>query len=439
MPESGSLIIIISFVLLAFSAFFSSSEAAFLSVQRTRLSHMVSTGVPGAKRVEEMIDKPERLLSTILLGNNVVNVAFASIMTFFFVALFGEGKEGTGVLVATAVGTGVLLIVGEIVPKTIAVHHPERVAFLYARPLKGVEYLLLPIVAILDWTTQRLNILLGGGTTRESITEGELRTLIDIGEAEGTFEPSEAEMLENVFRFGDRQVREVMTPRTEIVSLGRGATLRQFLSLYADNSHTRFPVYRDDEDNVIGIISSKDILKVMSTRGIGQDDSVTDVIRDALFVPETKPISQLFDEMRNSGNQMAMIVDEYGDLSGLVTLKRLVEEVVGPVGEEGQGPEEEYEAIDENTFEIEGGMSIEEINEELGISLPDGDYETVAGFVFDVLGHIPTEGEQFEYGNLKLEVLEMSRMKIDLVRLVKTEALESESIDETDSGKARRD
>ena len=436
MPEGGSLTIIISVALLVFSAFFSSSEAAFLSVQRTRLSHMVNTGVPGAKRVEDMIDKPERLLSTILLGNNLVNVAFASIMTLIFVGLF-EG--GTGVLVATAVGTGVLLIVGEIVPKTIAVHHPERVAFLYARPLKGVEYLLLPVVVILDWTTHRLSSWLGGASTRGSITEGELRTLIDIGEAEGTFEPSEAEMLENVFRFGDRQVREVMTPRTEIVSLGRGATFSQFLSLYSDNSHTRFPVYRDDEDNVIGIISSKDILKVMSTRGIGQDDSVTDVIRDALFVPETKLVSELFDEMRHSGNQMAMIVDEFGGLSGLVTLKRLVEEVVGPVGEEGEAPEEEYEAIDENTFQVEGGMSIEEINEELEISLPDGDYETVAGFVLDVLGHIPAEGEQFDYGNLKFEILEMNRMKIDTVRLVKTEAAESEATYETDSGEARRD
>ena len=434
MPEGGSLTIIVSFVLLVFSAFFSSSEAAFLSVQRSRLSHLVNTGVPGARRVEEMIDKPERLLSTILLGNNLVNVAFASIMTLIFVAMF-EG--GTGVLVATAVGTGILLIVGEIVPKTIAVHHPERVAFLYARPLKGVEFLLFPVVVVLDWTTHGLNSILGGASARESITEGELRTLIDIGEAEGTFEPSEAEMLENVFRFGDRQVREVMTPRTEIVSLGRGATLSEFLSLYSDNSHTRFPVYRDDEDNVIGIISSKDILMVMSTRGIGQDDSVTDVIRDALFVPETKLISELFDEMRHSGNQMAMIVDEYGGLSGLVTLKRLVEEVVGPVGEEGEAPEEEYEAIDENTFQVEGGMSIEEVNEELGISLPDGDYETVAGFVLDVLGHIPAEGEQFEYGNLKLEVLEMSRMKIETVRLVKTVAVESDVIDETDSSETR--
>ncbi|MCH8061103.1 MAG: HlyC/CorC family transporter [Chloroflexi bacterium] len=439
MPEGGSLIIIVSIALLVFSAFFSSSEAAFLSVQRTRLSHMVNMGVPGAKRVEEMIDKPERLLSTILLGNNLVNVAFASIMTLFFVGLFEEGQEGTGVLVATAVGTGILLIVGEIVPKTIAVHHPERIAFLYARPLKGVEYLMLPIVVILDWTTHRLNTLLGGANTRESITEGELRTLIDIGEAEGTFEPAEAEMLENVFRFGDRQVREVMTPRTEIVSLGRGATLREFLSLYSLHSHTRFPVYRDDEDNVIGIISSKDILKAMSTRGIGQDDSVTDVIRDALFMPETKLISELFDEMRHSGNQMAILVDEYGGLSGLVTLKRLVEEVVGPVGEEGEAPEEEYEAIDENTFQVDGGMSIEEVNEELGITLPDGEYETVAGFVLDVLGHIPAEGEQFEYGNLKFEVLEMSRMKIESVRLVKAEVVESEAIDETDSSEARRD
>jgi putative hemolysin len=291
----------------------------------------------------------------------------------------------------------------------------------------------------LQWTTRRMNSILGdGASVRGSITESEFRTLIDVGEAEGTFEPEEAEMLENVFRFGDRQVREVMTPRTEIAFVERGATLNQFLAIYVEHSHTRFPVYKETTDNVIGIISAKDILKTMSTRGIKEEESVTDVIRDAYFVPETKRIAELFGELRQSGNQMAIAVDEYGGLAGLVTLKRLSEEVVGPVGEEGAGPEEEYEAIDRNTYQVDGGMSIDDVNEELGINLPEGDFETIAGFALQMLGHIPTEGRQFEYKNLKFEIIEMKDLKIETVKVTKTHATESGAQLETDTGQARR-
>ncbi len=432
---SDGLSIALAALLVLLSAFFSSSEAAFLSLQRTRIAHMVSTGVRGAKRVEEMISKPERLLSTILLGNNLVNFAFSSLVTVLIVSLLGEG---TGVIVATVVGTTILLLFGEIIPKVLAVRSAERVAFVYAQPLNWVETVLWPVVAVLQWITHRTRDLFGGSSTvRESITEGELRALIDIGEAEGTFAPTEVEMLENVFRFGDRQVREVMTPRNEIISIERGATLREFLDIYAENPHTRFPVYKGELDNIVGIISAKDILKAMATRGIDYADSVTDIIRDAYFVPETKRIAELFDEMRQSGNQMAIAVDEFGGLAGLVTLKGLSEEVVGAVGEEGHGPEEEYRAIDENTYQIEGSMSIDEVREELGVVLPEGDYETIAGFVLDLLGHIPYEGETFEYRNLKFEVTEMRDLKIETIRLTKPETVPPSN--ETDTGETRRD
>ena len=436
MSEGESIGLTLSLVFLIFSAFFSSSEAAFLSLQRARLAHLVNTGAPGAARVAGMIKQPERLLSTILLGNNLVNVAFAALVTVMIVELLGEGR---GVVVATAVATTVLLLVGETIPKSIAIRNAERVAFLYARPLGWIENLLLPLVVLLQWTSRRVTSLFGGAPARGSITEAELRSLIDIGEAEGTFEPAEAEMLENVFRFGDRQVREVMTPRTEIVSIERGATLGEFLDIYREHQHTRFPVYKGVMDNIVGIISAKDILKAMATKGMNADNSVTDVIRDSYFVPETKRIAELFDELRQSGNQMAIAVDEFGGLAGLVSLKRLSEEVVGPVGEEGVGPEEEYEAIDKYTFQVDGGMSVEEANEELGITLPEGDFETIAGFVLDVLGHIPTEGEQFDHGNLKLEVTEMDGLKIETIKVTKLRTIESGAQVETDTGQTRRD
>ena len=421
MLEGQSVNLTLVAVFLVFSAFFSSSEAAYLSLQRTRITHLVSIGAPGAKRVANMISQPERLLSTILLGNNLVNVAFTSVITVTVVKYVGEGNEGQGVAIATFVATAILLLLGEIIPKTVAVKKSERVAFVYASPLKWTEYLLLPFVLILQWITRRLNAMLGDTTSRGSITEGELRTLIDIGEAEGTFEASEAEMLENVFQFGDQQVREVMTPRTEIQFLQRGSTFQEFLEVYSENVHTRFPIYDDSPDNIVGIISAKDILKRLASGDIEIDQTATDDIREALFVPETKRISELFDELRHSGNQMAMIIDEFGGMAGLVTLKRLLEVVVGPVGEESEAPEEEYREIDENTFIVDGGMSIQEASEELAIELPEGEFETIAGFALDVLGHIPSEGESFEQGNLKLEIAKMEYLKIERIRITKTE------------------
>ncbi len=432
MSDAGllNLFLIVAFVL--FSAFFSSSEAAYLSLERVRVAHLVNSNVPGARRIAGMLEQPERLLATILLGNNLVNVAFTAVVTVIAVDLLGEN---TGVVVATVVGTLALLVFGEIVPKTFAVHNSERMAFLYARPLKAVELVLWPLVMALQWMTRGTRSALGAeDTPRESITEAELRTLFDIGEAEGTFEPGEVDMLENVLNFGDSQVREVMTPRNRIASVEHGATLREFLAVYADYSHTRFPVIRGGGDNIIGILSVKDVLRAISTDKLRFEDSVTDYIRDCYFVPETKRVAELFEELRSTGNQMAMVVDEYGGLSGLVTLKRLLEVVVGPVGEEGVALEEEFEAIDENTFQLDASMSIAEANDELEIGIPEGDFDTVAGFVLAELGHIPTEGEQFDFNQLKFEIMEMNNLKIETVRVTRLHPAEGEVGRESDSG-----
>ena len=425
MFEGNLGILILVMLCLLLSAFFSSCEAAFLSLQNTaKLTHLVSTGVAGAVRVDRMLSQPARLLSTILLGNNLVNVAFASLVTVITLSVIRD--EGIGVAVATGIATCILLVFGEIMPKTIAVRHAERVAFLYAAPLMWIEYLLLPVIVVLQWTGRVANIGSGKPIPESSITEAELRTLIDIGEAEGAFERVEAEMLESVFRYGDRQVHEMMTPRTEIVFIERSATLGEFLKAYATDSHTRFPVYKGSMDNIVGLLSAKDVLKAMALRDIPYNEPITDMIRDAHFVPETKLIAELFDELRQSGNQMSIVIDEFGGVAGLVTLKRLLEEVVGRVGEEGESPEEEYRAIGENAFQVDGGMSIEEVEQELGIELPEGDFETIAGFILDALGHIPSQGEQFEYGDVKVEVTKMNDLKIETIRLTKSRETERE-------------
>ena len=328
--------------------------------------------------------------------------------------------ELVGVIVATVLGTAVLLIFGEVIPKAFAVRNSEKVAFVYARPLKIVEIAFYPIIVSIQFVSRTILVRQIEDTgDPPSITEGELRTLIDIGEAEGAFEPEEAELLENVFRFGDRQAREVMTPRTEIVFVEQESTLQDFLKVYAENSHTRFPVFQDETENVTGIISSKDILQSISGNGVNMEKVITKELRPAYFFPETKRISELFQDMRMSGSQIAIIVDEFGGVAGLVTLKKLLTELAGPVGEEGEAPEEEDEAIDEFTFQVDGSMDIDEAQEAFAIDLPHGDFETVAGFVLDHLGHIPVVGEQFEFNQVKVEVLEMRKFKVESIRLIK--------------------
>jgi putative hemolysin len=230
-------------------------------------------------------------------------------------------------------------------------------------------------------------------------------------------EPTEAEMLEKVFHFGDRQVHEVMTPRTEILWVEKDTSLDEFLKVYAQQTHTRFPVYEGDTENVVGLLSVKDLVQTMAEGEIGPDASVTEVMRTVYFVPETKSVSRLFEEMRESGQQMAIVIDQYGGVAGLVTLKSLLEVIVGPVREEGEDARDEFEAVGENVYDADAGMGVHEANEELGLDLPEGDYQTLAGFILEHLGHIPNEGEYLYYRDLRLQVTEMKRVKIERVRI----------------------
>ena len=275
-----------------------------------------------------------------------------------------------------------------------------------------IELSLYPLILFLQWLSRTTQSIFGQ-EQEEVVTEGEILSMIDLGEAEGTVEPNEAEMLENVFRFGDTQVREIMTPRTEIIVMDRGTTLNDFLNIYSEHSHTRFPIYKDTSENIVGIISAKDVLRILSTKGINGNDSVTDVIRDAHFVPETKWASELFEELRHAGNQMAICLDEYGGLAGLVTLKRLTELIVGKVGEEGESPETEYENIMPNVFQIEGGMDIADANNEMDLELPEGEYETIAGCVLDQISEIPAINDEFEYEDMTFRILEMDRFRVE--------------------------
>jgi len=401
---------------LVLSAFFSSSETAFISLQRFRLEHMVSTGVPGSKRVARLLKKPERLLSIILLGNNFVNTAAAALATLITIYFWGD----QWVIVSTLVLTALLLVFCETTPKTIATHHAERLSVSFARPIEMASLAFTPVVSALSSVASRISRAFGGEPVpRALVGEEEIRTMISVGHKEGTVEEEEAEMLHKVFDFGNRPAREVIVPRTEVIWIEKGATLADFLSIYAESPVSRFPVYEDNMDNVVGILSVKDVVMALAKGTINNVSAIDDLIRPPYFAPETKRINELFMEMRDENYRMAVVVDEYGGTAGIVSLSRLVEEIVGPVGDELAGAEKEYEAINEYTFQIDGGMRIEEANEEMGLALPEGDYETVAGFILDLLGYIPKIGQRLKYKGMKLVITEMRGLKIEKIMLTK--------------------
>ncbi len=410
------LYLVLLIVCLVLSAFFSSSETAFISLERFRVQHMVNTKVKGATRVAKMLERPERFLSTILLGNNLVNTAVAALATALAISVWEE----QGLLIATVGATIVLLIFAETTPKTFANRHAEKLSLLFVRPIEIISWLFTPFVTILSWISSGVTRLVGGTPVpRSLVSEEEIRTMITVGHKEGTVEEAEADMLHAVFEFGDRPVSEVLVPRPEVVGVEKGTTLADFLALYAESPISRFPVYEENMDNVVGILSIKDVLMALAKGTITSESPIDNLIRPAYFTPETKRIGELFSEMRDKNYRMSVVVDEYGGTAGVVSLSRLMEEIVGPVGDELAAAEKEYEPINEYTFQIDGGMRIEEANEEMGLELPEGEYETVAGFVLHLLGRIPKQGQQLRYKGLKIVVTKMKGLKIEEILLTK--------------------
>lgn len=418
------LYLILICICLLLSAFFSSSETAFIALQKVKVKQQVSAGVAGAARVAKMMERPEKFLATILLGNNLVNTAAAALGTALAVSLWGAAR---GVLIATVGITVLLLIFGETIPKTIAAQHAERVSLFYIRPVEVISWLLSPAAVALGRLGGWASRLIGGEEiSRALVSEEEIRTIISMGREEGVVEESEADMLHKIFEFGDRQVREVMTPRPDIIWLERDFTPADFLAIYSKFPHSRFPVYKENIDRVEGLISIKDVLMAEAEGTLQREETIAGLVRPAYFVPETKRVGELFNEMQSLGYQMAMVIDEYGGIAGMVTLEQLIEEIVGEVRDELVKETKDYAVVNEHAFQVDGGMRLDEVNDELGLQLPSGDYETVAGFVLDVLGHIPYEGEKVRYADLSLVVTEMKGMRIEKVLIERISATEKE-------------
>jgi len=399
------------------SAFISGSEASFISVNKLRVRHLAAGGDKRARAVTRVVDEHEKFFGTVLLTGNALNVVVASVATSLAIRLWSN--TGNTVAIATVIITVVIVVVTDLTPKSISTLASERWALATARIIRWLMTAVGPFVYVFTLIPRGLVHLLGGreALTTPSVTEGELRMLIDLGEAEGTVEADQGEMLENIFRFGELEVREIMTPRNEIVWVPSGTTLREFLELYQEHPLTRFPVFEDDFDDVVGILSIKDVVRSVASGAIGEEQPVARVMRTALFVPETKPLDDLFAMMQQLGHKMALIVDEYGGIAGLITMTRLLEQVVGRTGEEGSRPEERFIVVDAHTLDLDGAMTIDEANTRLELGIPEGEYETIAGFVLDQVQSIPREGIVFRHDFLRLQVTQMEGNRVAQVRV----------------------
>ena len=397
------------------SAFISATEAAVLGSSRYKIEHRSEEGDKRAKLLIRIFDQYEKFFGTILLVGNLFNVMVASVGTTLAIATIGGGEPTIlSTIAATGIATVFVVVIGELTPKTLAVVAAEKWALITARIVLIMMTASWPVVFAFTLIPRGIIQLFGGIESMASpiVTPGELRTLIDLGEAEGTVEENTGEMLDNIFRFGEMEVRDVMTPRPEIIWVSADATFGQFMDSYRLSPHTRFPVFDTDHDDVVGIFSVKDVLGSISESKLDLNRPVINLMRQAHFIPETKRLDDLFDEMQESGHKISLVVDEFGGIAGLITLTRVVEQIVGKTGEEGLKPDRRFVTVNENTFELDGGLEIGEANDELGLGIPEGDYETIAGFFLEQAQHLPTIGSRVRFGNLRMQVAEMEGSKI---------------------------
>lgn len=416
-------LIIIVFCLFA-SAFFSSAETAIVSLSKLRVKHMVSQGKKWAELLEKFQAAPSFFLSTILLGNTLVNITAATMSTVLSVSILGETL---GALVATIAITILVLVFGEVLPKTFAIHNAERMALIYAIPVQIVMWVLYPFVWLLSKIGGMVTHIVTEDEEKMTVDEEEIRTAIDVGEAEGVWEEAEADMIHKAFEFPDRPVRDVMQPRTDTAFIPAGTTLDEFLEIYREHPHSRFPVYRETSDNVIGILTVKDVLMAMAKDSMKNADVIDSLIRSPYFVPESKKLGELLPEMRDHNYHIAIIIDEYGGVAGIANLEHLAAEIMGSIGDEMTSAEKEIVSIDANTYNIDGAIRLEEANAELDLDLPEGDYDTVAGFILSHLGRIPQQGEHFKYHDLKIAISEMRDKKIERIIITKEKHVSSAS------------
>lgn len=402
-------------ILLALSGFFSGSETALLSLDKLRVRYLQQKGRRGADKLARLLDNPDRLLSGILVGNNLVNIAASVIATGLFVSYFGEQGELLTVLLLTPV----LLIFSEVCPKTYAAQYPEKMSFFVLNPIRFVVWVLTPVVLVVSSLSRLLTKFFRGEEAEGlSVSEDEIRAIIEVGEESGVVAAEQRRMLHGIFDLSQTRVRDVMIPRTEVVGVDVGAGFQEVLDLVQHARHSRFPVYQDNMDNVIGVVHSKKVLDFVDRT---EQFSLEQICRKPYFVPESKRIAVLLQSFRKKQEHLAIVVDEYGGVEGIVTLEDVVEEIVGEIHDEYDIEEVDFRQLGPGRFLVDGAVSVRAVNKRLGLELPEDHVTTLAGYLLQIMGKIPAEGESFEERGILFRVKRMDDRRIEEVEMVLVE------------------
>ena len=400
--------------LILLSAFFSSAETSMTAANRIRIRSLAEEGNKRAIILEKVISNSGKMLSTILIGNNIVNIAASSLATTFTIKVFGNMYIG----VATGVMTLLVLLFGEITPKTIATLQADRLALAYARPIYWLMTILTPVIFIVGKLAGGILFVLriDPNARQGTITEHELRSMVNAGQENGVIEREEKQMIYNVFDFGDSAAKDVMIPRIDMTFIDVESTYKELMDIFKEDMHTRFPVFEDNTDNVIGIINIKDLLLYPEN----EEFSIRKILREPYFTYEYKRTTDLMMEMRKASVNLAIVLDEYGSTAGLVTLEDLLEEIVGEIRDEYDEDEEEpiREIQPNREYEVLGSAKLNDINEVLGTKLESEDYDSIGGYIIEQLDCLPKEGESVTLENgMRLVVDELDKNRIELVHI----------------------
>lgn len=434
MDDPGSLIlkIAILLILIFVNAFFAMSELAVISLNDNKIEKMAEDGHKKAKKIVKLTESSSKFLSTIQIGVTLAgfltsasaSTTFAKMITDKLmqtpVKTIGASViDGFSVVIVTIIMSYFSLVLGELVPKKIAMQIPEKISFRIVDILLFFSKIFSPLVKVLAVSTNGVVRVLGFNphADEETVTEEEIRMMVDVGGEKGVIEDVQKEMINNIFEFDDLDAGDIMTHRTDMVAVEVNDPLNEVVEKAIEDGYSRIPVFEEDQDNIIGLIYVKDLLEYVGKAL--PEKTLRDIMREPMYVPESKICGDLFKEMTASHTQMAVVVDEYGGTAGIVTLEDIVEAIVGNIQDEYDDEEEEISKINETTFTIDGITNTEEVNELTGVELPEGSYDTLAGFIIKELGFLPKAGETYEveYKNLKLTVIEVEDRRIEKVKV----------------------
>ena len=414
-------------ILLLLSAFFSSAETAFTTVNRIKIRSLIESGSKRAMTVDRIIENKGKMLSAILIGNNIVNLSASTLTTSLVISLWGNYATG----IATGILTILVLIFGEISPKTAATLYADTFALAYAPVIRGLMTVLTPVIYIIDKLAGVVLKLLGldQKNMNQAITEEELRTFVDVSHEDGVIEQEEKEIINNLFDFGESKVKDIMIPRIDMSLIDVESEYLDVINIYKETKYSRFPVYEDNPDNVVGVLNIKDLI----TAPTGQAFNLKSIMRKPYFVYEQKNTSELFREMQKSSISIAIVIDEYGTSVGMVTTEDLLEEIVGDIRDEyDQDEEEEFKQLASHVYRIDAAYKLDDINNEIGCHLESDDNDSIGGYIIEKLDRFPKTGDHFTIDNLEFIIEKASKARIDSILMKVHEDDSSDDITKND-------